>query len=166
MRYIYEKIAILLLVSLQSCFVHAELKYSSSELTVWKLYHDFSWQALMHAGPDYPIHHQPVNILRKYFTEELADLIKNDYECAEKEKEICNLNFDIIFNSQDASILSISIDKQQSKNNIVVVKFNEFEEESMRYSISYEVQNTKEGFKISNIIYSKSKDLKKLLASE
>lgn len=58
----------------------------------------------MHAGPDDPIHHQPVNILRKYFTEELSDLIKRDYDCAEKAKEICNINFDIILNSQDPRV--------------------------------------------------------------
>ncbi|MBC3875423.1 DUF3828 domain-containing protein [Undibacterium flavidum] len=47
--------------------------------------------------------------LRRIFTDELALAIFNDAQCARKTKEVCALDFDILFDSQDPDARDLTI---------------------------------------------------------
>jgi hypothetical protein len=89
--------------------------------TVVRLYKDFAWQALASQpelfGEDLP--HQPESILRKYFTPKLAKLLVQDAACQRRTQEICKLDFDVLFDSQDPRVTDLEI-RLDGKHHVTV----------------------------------------------
>lgn len=118
--------------------------------------------------------HQPMNgknisfadkkTLRRYFTEELTALFLRDDECIIRTHEVCNLDFDPIYDAQDYednSPIKLDVKKISTKPHLCYqVMFTNID----RITLIYELQVTKSGWRISDIIYSSNNSLKALLS--
>jgi hypothetical protein len=78
---------------------------------VASLYKDFAWQAFASQddlfGAD--LAHQNKAALGKYFAPPLAALLLQDSACQMKSQGICNLDFDLLFDSQDPRITDLDV---------------------------------------------------------
>jgi hypothetical protein len=78
---------------------------------VARLYKDFAWQAIAGQtqlfGED--LAHQGKATLEKYFAPGLADLFVKDAACQVKYQGICNLGFDVLFDTQDPRVSDLEI---------------------------------------------------------
>lgn len=81
--------------------IEAGVELVSSRNVVEQLYRDYAWVILFDSPDMVKLADQPQQELSKYFTPPLADLINKDHECARKTKDICNIDFDPIYDSQD-----------------------------------------------------------------
>lgn len=85
--------------------------------TVARLYKDFAWQALVSPGsaPEavkvfgQAVSDRPRAVLNRYFDPSLARLLAKDNACVRKTREVCNLDFDPIFGSQDPAVTDLTI---------------------------------------------------------
>jgi hypothetical protein len=70
-------------------------RFDSPIGVVMRLYHDFSFQAVMDQNgvPYDDILNQPKTVLEKYFTETLIKLILADRRCAAAHGGLCNIDF-------------------------------------------------------------------------
>lgn len=85
---------------------------------VARLYKDFAWQAIV-SIPDQSketkdafgkeFARQNEGILQKYLDPTLSSLVVRDAKCTAKTREICNLDFDPIFASQDPSAVDLVV---------------------------------------------------------
>lgn len=78
---------------------------------VAKLYKDFAWQA-MTGQPDLfgqDVSHLNRRALEQYFAPALADLLLQNAACEVKYQGICNLDFDLLFASQDPLVSDLEI---------------------------------------------------------
>jgi hypothetical protein len=78
---------------------------------VARLYKDYGWQAFALQdelfGED--IAHQGQAVLERYFSRELAGQLNQDAECQQRERGICRLDFDILFDSQDPAVADLEV---------------------------------------------------------
>jgi hypothetical protein len=99
----------------------------------------------------------------RFFDQKLADLLwKNITETPEG--EVGNLDFDPLFNAQDTRISNFRISKPvvQGDDSTVVVTFRNFAQST---TIKFEMHNSKEGWRIRNVIYGDKSDLIKILSA-
>lgn len=89
-----------------------------SSSVVYSLYKDYGWVALFSSPSDaekfvgHPITEQPINTLEKYFDTELSMLLLKDEECnAKVSGELCLLEFDPLYGSQDTAAYNLKIVK-------------------------------------------------------
>lgn len=91
-------------------------KPESEAAVVARLYKDYAWQAI--AGPSNlfgkVLTHQPGATLERYFSPTLAALLVRDAACQVKSQGICNLGADILFDSQDPSVIDLEVQKLAS----------------------------------------------------
>jgi hypothetical protein len=102
------------------------------------------------------------NILSQIFTSELANLLLREDECRERTREICNLEFDPIFATQDfdGNPKDLVVVKMSSGPSIYAVTFTDIS----RKTLIYEFIETPDGWRISNIIYPDKPSLKAILS--
>jgi hypothetical protein len=102
--------------------------------------------------------------LSKYFDAALTALFIKDAECQERTHEICNLDFDPIYDAQDVDDkttgLKISTVKQDPAQ--FAVTFTNIGTRTLIYT----VKKSKEGWRISDIRYSKGESLKAILSGK
>jgi hypothetical protein len=134
---------------------------------VIELYRAFAWDVLFIPdeslkGPQWTsVSQQSLSMLRLYFDPELAQLIVSDRECVRRTHEICNLDFDPIFDGQDNSgasnltVVAAGADK-------VVASFTYFSDSS-HMKLVYTVKRAPGGFRISDIEYPNKRSLRALL---
>lgn len=126
--------------------------YEKPEDVVAWVYRDFAFNAIMTLyWKDASLIEQPKEILLLYFTDELASLIIKDRQCVEETHEICNLNFDPIFASQDPGAMDLEI-SPADKSNTVHVQFT-YPGNGQKISLSYGIEKTPRGWRIKDIIY-------------
>lgn len=134
---------------------------------VAKLYKDFAWQAIAGQqdlfGED--IGHQSRSTLEKYFAPALADLLVKDVACQVKSQGICNLDVDLLFDSQDPRVTDLEI-ATIAPGRVAVVFKDPTNEETTK--IEFKVVQVAGTWKIADIIYSKSGhwSLKKVLSNK
>jgi hypothetical protein len=109
---VVKQFAVLLLVSAIGWSGTAFAARPNPEaVVVAKLYKDFAWQAMAGQaelfGDD--ISHLNKRALEQYFAPGLADLLIKDSACAIKYQGICNLDFDLLFGSQDPRVTDLEI---------------------------------------------------------
>jgi len=101
----------------------APARSSQQVAVVGKLYQAYAWE--LFANSDSPFGKSLVDeghaTLRRYFDPVLASLIVRDRRCAERSGELCNLDFDPIFASQDPGAMDMSI--RPATDSIVTVEF-------------------------------------------
>jgi hypothetical protein len=139
--------------------------YEKPEDVVAWIYRDFAFEAIMPLyWKDAYLIDQPRETLQLYFTDDLAFLILKDRQCVEKTHEICNLDFDPIFASQDPGGMDLEI-SPADKSNTVHVQFM-YPGNGQKISLSYEVENTLRGWRIKDIIYESGGSLRKILSQK
>jgi hypothetical protein len=101
-----------IIAALASPFCSAYAAQSESEAkVVARLYQDYAWQA-MATQPDLfgeGLASASKNRLEHYFAPELAHLLVEDSSCEAKNHEICNLDFDLLFDSQDPRVTDLEV---------------------------------------------------------
>jgi hypothetical protein len=121
---------------------------------VAKLYKDFAWQGIG-GQPDLfgdDVAHQSRATLEKYFTPRLAELLIKDAACQVKEQGICNLDVDLLFDSQDPRVTDLEV-STVSPGRVAVVFTDPVNDEKTK--IEFEVAQVAGKWKIADIIYSK-----------
>lgn len=132
----------------------------SAEGTVKRLYRDYAWEAIGLKG-NYLLD-QSKQELEKYFESSLANLIIEDNECRKRTHDICHLDFNIIFASQDPAAVDLKITKANI-NGEVNVRF-EYPSNREVVEIRYIFVKTKSGWRIHDIVYVKErKTLREIL---
>ncbi|MGF6181598.1 hypothetical protein ABIB42_002620 [Massilia sp. UYP32] len=132
---------------------------------VGSLYKTFAWQVLSSSINAFgkPLAQQESSVLRRYFAQELASLLVKDGHCAAKTGEICNLDFDPIFASQDPAAVDLTI--RSMPKDIVAVEFT-YPSSGEKVRLEYRMARKKNGWRIDDIRYPGMSDssLKQLLA--
>lgn len=132
---------------------------------VGDLYKAFAWQVLSSSDSVFgkPLTEQEDTVLRRYFDRELTSLLIEDHRCAVTTGELCNLDFDPIFASQDPAAADLSI--RAIASDIVAVEFTA-PSSGEKIRLEYRLAKNENGWRIGDIRYpgmSKA-TLKQLLA--
>lgn len=134
-----------------ACPASAE-KVQAGTIVVAKLYKDFAWQAMASQaelfGED--LAHQQKATLEKYFAPALARLLLEDAACQVKYQGICNLDFDLLFNSQDPRVTDLEI-TMASPGKVSVVFKDPVDQQQTR--IDFQIAQVSGAWKITDIIY-------------
>lgn len=139
-----------------SCVANA-IELDAKKAIVYQLYKDFGWSAVFDASGEAKyylgktIEEQSQDVLSKYFSPELVTLFLQEANCnAIRKGELCNLEFDPIFASQDPAASELSISSVENDN--VTVQFI-YPSNGMKVNLLYKLAKFKEGWRISDIIY-------------
>lgn len=85
----------------------------SLEKLVASVYKEYAWTVLFgvetRLDSAIPLSQEPKAKLKRIFTDDLAIAISTDARCTKKTSEICLLDFDILFDSQDPAASDLSI---------------------------------------------------------
>ena len=121
-------------------------------VVVAKLYKDFAWQAVASQadlfGDD--LSHQNKATLEKYFAPALADLLVKDAACQVKFQGVCNLDFDLLFDSQDPRVTDLDV-KTTSPGRVSVVYKDPVDDKTTR--IDFDVARVSGIWKITDVVY-------------
>jgi len=115
---------------------------------VQTLYREFAWVAIGMSGTD--ISDQPRSELEKYFDAQLTDLIIKDAECRLSRNDICHLDRDMLYDSQDPVVLDLKISAPQRESEVNV----NFRSCTGKVSVlKYMMVRTPQGWRIHDISY-------------
>jgi|GEM_PF-461667 len=127
------------------------------------LYKAFAWQALsVDKVFGEALVDQPAATLSQYFDPTLTRLLADDAACQRRTQEICHLDFDILFDSQDPQVTDLTI--AIATPNTVEVRFKDPVSDAETL-ITFTVAKQAQGWRISDVSYRKqsNKTLRKLL---
>jgi len=112
-----------------------------------------------------PLDKQSYEVLTKYFDEALSSLFVKNQQCMRKTGEVCSLDFDPIFASQDSAATDLTI--KQTNGNTVQVQFI-YPSNGQKINLEYKTVKTANGWRISDIVYEGSPkfSLKQLLSGK
>jgi len=121
---------------------------------VARLYKDFAWQAIAGQpglfGDD--IAHQGRSTLERYFAPPLTDLLVKDQACQLKSQGICNLEVDLLFDSQDPRVTDLEL-ATVAPGRVAVVFKDPTNDEATK--IEFLVARVAGKWKIADIVYGK-----------
>lgn len=134
------------------CNAAPAVRTDGEAAVVAKLYKDFAWQALASQadlfGDD--LSHQSKGTLEKYFAPELADLLVKDAACQARYQGICNLDFDLLFDSQDPRVTDLDVETT-SPGHVSVVYKDPVDDKKTR--IDFDMARVAGIWKIRDVIY-------------
>lgn len=138
---------------------------ASAISVVQQLYADFACEAVVSepvCGAQYDMVNQPRAVLARYFDDQLVQLWLADRECATRTREICNLDFAPIWDSQDPSGTSVRILATADSGvvDVEVYRHPTSEKTVLRYTL---VQ-TRAGWRIHDIAHGDAWSLVALLS--
>ena len=142
-------------------------KADNEAAVVAKLYKDFAWQAVASQadlfGED--LSHQNKATLEKYFAPALARLLVKDAACQTRSQGICNLDFDLLFDSQDPRVTDLDV-KTTAPGRVAVTYKDPVDDKTTR--IDFEVTRVGGIWKITDIVYRSSDNvsLKQVLSQK
>lgn len=149
----------------ESASAAVNAKPQSSGHLVAELYKNFAWQAIAHQADFFgeDLAHQRRGSLDRYFSPALAQLLVHDAACQVKSQGICNLDFDLLFDSQDPRVSDLNVEDVATGTVMVTFKDPVNNEES---KIVFHLSQVAGKWKISDIIYGKgrSRSLLQLLS--
>lgn len=146
-----------------TAFAGEARKYNKPEDVVAWLYRDFAWEAVMDMHWEgASLIEQPREVLGRYFSAELVSLILKDRACTQKTHEICRLDFDPIFASQDPGAAELKISPADNSG-IVHVQFL-YPSNHEQVKLAFKVVKTASGWRINDIVYKDSLSLLRLLS--
>ena len=92
---------------------------------VARLYKDYAWEAMASQPALFGegLAHQDKATLQRYFTPALAELLERDAACQARVRGICNLDFALLFYSQDPRVTDLDV--QQRSSDQVEVAFKD-----------------------------------------
>jgi len=144
----------------------AAAKADTEAGVVAKLYKDFAWQAMATQWDLFGnnIVHQNRSTLERYFTPALADLLVKDVACQIKYQGICNVDVDILFDSQDPRVTDLEVAPIAPGR--VAVAFKDPTNDEVT-KIEFVVTRIAGKWKIADIIYKRAGwSLKKVLSNK
>ena len=134
---------------------------------VAKLYKDFAWQALGTTQAIFgkPLQQQDDTVLRRYFDPRLAALIVHDRECVDRRAEVCNMDFDPLFGSQDAAVTDFAIQREDA-GRIAVAFTSPSSGEKVR--LLFHMRQAGAAWRINDIVYQdlRGASLRKVLSAK
>ena len=147
--------------------VFASSAFSQSEPPqvelVRKLYKSFAWEAIMHGKNDEDLVSQPKAVLEGYFDSAMVDLIHREDVC--RHGELCALEFNPLFDTQDPFLHDLSVEKA-AKSDDVVVGFKHLDgTKEKKITIRFQMSKGKSGWRISDLVYAKNLSLKQILST-
>jgi len=79
-------------------------------LLVAQMYKDFAWEVVI-AEPEVgdSVNVAPVESLERYLSQDLIGLIIKDRACQEREEGICNIEFALLWDSQDPAVTDVRV---------------------------------------------------------
>jgi hypothetical protein len=130
---------------------------------VLQLYRDFAWTSVI----DEPkaritFIDQPSSVLGRYLSPQLITLLKKDRECAARTREICKLEFDPIWASQDPSAAEMKIVAGALPNTVDVRYVHPGSRKVIR--MRYRVLKLGTTWRIDDIEYSNGTSLRAILS--
>lgn len=132
-----------------------------------KLYKDFAWQALGTTQDVFgkSLQLQDNVVLRQYFDPGLAALIVQDRECVSRRAEVCNMDFDPLFGSQDATVSDFTI-QRESAGRIAVAFTSPSSGEKAK--LLFHMKQSGAAWRINDVVYQdlRGASLRKLLATK
>lgn len=160
---------VLVFVGIASVFLQTTVVASPREQVtgvsnlVSGVYDRYAWVAVFSKTPSsnaVPLALASRAELEKVFAPDLAKAIWSDAQCADKAKEVCALDFDILFDSQDPSArdLTVQADPQSS---LVSVCFEI--SGGSRKCLSFVGVYVKGAPRVADIIYSDKRTLRQIL---
>lgn len=162
-----------LLAALASGGVEASESPSPTDAVrvVAHLYKAYAWQAMASAGPTSelfgkPLTDEPSSVLEAYFDTDLVTLIVRDARCRDEHRgEVCRLDFDPIFASQDSAATDLEI--QPGQHGHVAVSFS-YPGAEKPVHLDYVMTRTAAGWRITDIVYPdlKSARLRRILSAK
>lgn len=133
----------------------ADAKTDALETIVYKVYHDYAWEAV--AAPESwgllgnPLASESSTVLRRYFYPELVALFIKEQVCLKQHPgELCNLEFDPLFASQDSSASDLHI--KTGPDGAVYVTFK-YPSTNQSTRIKFICGMTANGPRIKDIVY-------------
>jgi hypothetical protein len=132
---------------------------------VARLYKDYAWQAFSIQTELFGQGLGSANkaTLEKYFAPDLAKLLVEDTACAVRTRELCNLDFDLLFDSQDPRITDLDVMRVSPGK--VRVQFKDPVTDKVT-QIDFNLVMASGKWRIADIIYSEhsQQSLKKILS--
>jgi len=144
-----------------SAFAVAEPSRTGDEAAsvVRLLYKNYAWEALFAQSEFTPLVNQTDEELARYFSPSMVHLLHTDRVCREQTHEICSLDFDPLFASQDPSgVYDLEAVRQGGH---VSVTFRQ--DADKKVLVDFKVIATKDGWKIDDIRYPDGSQLSLLL---
>ncbi len=137
---------------------------------VYRLYKEFGWVAYFSSNKDSESHlggsilQQPRPVLSQYFDDELTELMMKEEACETTNVgELCNLEFDLLFGSQDTAATDLTITQKGASRTLVSYTYPS---DQSKMQIEYQLRKVGAGWKISDVVYIREKrtSLKALLS--
>ncbi len=149
------------------CFLvstaRAEGDVASSKGVVEKLYQDYAWVVLMDNSDLVGLADQPEIELSKYFTASLSSLISKDHKCAEETQDVCNLDFDPIYDSQDPSgTHQLRIEQMNHASEVRVTFLPRWSSPAVT-ELRFKMIDTPTGWRIDDIYYRDHESIRAIL---
>jgi hypothetical protein len=136
-----------------------------ADAVVVRLYRDFAWQAVFAPRRDaVTFIDQPRAVLERYLEPELATLLLADRACVKKTKEICRLNMDPLFASQDTAAFDLEVDEPDA-GNVVRVRYT-YPGDGKKIEVRHVVVRTGRGWRIRDIRYWEGTTLRRMLGGK
>jgi hypothetical protein len=137
----------------------------SEAKVVARLYKDYAWQAFSTQKELFGegLGGASKVTLEKYFAPDLARLLVEDTACEIRTRELCNLDFDLLFDSQDPRISDLEVTKISPGK--VRVQFKDPVTDKMT-QIEFKLVMASGKWRVTDIIYSghPQQSLKKILS--
>lgn len=150
-----------------ACLAAPRVTESADVTVVARLYKDFAWQALgsMQNLFGKPVQQQSESILRQYFDPGLAALLVQERNCVIRRREVCNMDFDPLFASQDPAATDFTIQGQGIGK--VTVAFT-YPSNGEKVKLDFLLKQVGRNWRISDVIYPnlRNASLKKLLSTQ
>lgn len=130
----------------------AESKGARADVNVVRaLYDEFAGEAVLQdPGAQRVLADQSAAVLARYFTAKLSTLILRDRECSARTREICNLDFSPIWDSQDPAGATVTMVAGSALGNVrATVHYPNGEKRALVFRLA----KTGLGWRIADIIY-------------
>jgi hypothetical protein len=145
------------------CVASAAPDPTSAKGVVERLYQDYAWVVLFQDSDFVRLADQPEKVLSQYFSPSLSGLVIADHQCVEKTKDICKLDFDPLYDSQDsAGAHDLHVDAM-SQANEVQVRFSPRWGSTAVKQLQFKMVKTSAGWRIDDIDYPDHESFRSIL---
>ena len=118
---------------------------------VTSLYKNFAWQAVFASDAGGTLAAQPRAELEKYFDAELTESFLKEQKCLARRKgELCHLDFDPLFASQDPAATNLTV--KPAAGGKVMVEFV-YPSGGEKIRLEFSLKSTAQGWRITDIRY-------------
>ena len=130
------------------------------------LYQRYAWELLGWEGPTRPLAAQSRRELARWFTDELAGAIASEQRCVERRREVCSLDFALLWGSQDPDVTHVQVRSLDATTVRILLKPSPSNARAESLQVDARMQKTPHGWRIADLVYGASaQSLKRLLTA-